>query len=165
MPSVGSYDRPFQLPPPTVLGNVTIVPSTPGGVYGRKRVEVLLRIEGVSRERSGFDREWLRRRRLLAWNAALRHGPFLEAEYRLPCRPIENEQQPHLRDLGDGRNGAAVALHIDQRGRGGQIVVPQVVMNELLIPLQLSCCGVERDERVSIQVRAFAIAAVIVRCR
>src|SRR5439155_16598459 len=99
MPSVWSYDRPFQFPPPTVLGNVTIVPSTPGGVYGplvyiwfesqrfavlrvigRKRVEVLLRIEGVSRERSGFDRKRLRRRRLLVWNAALRDRPFLEAE-------------------------------------------------------------------------------------
>ena len=33
-PSVGSYEKPFQLPPPSVLGNVTIVPSTPGGVYG-----------------------------------------------------------------------------------------------------------------------------------
>src|SRR5438874_8506245 len=33
-PSVGSYDSPFQLPPPTVLGKVTIVPSGPGGVYG-----------------------------------------------------------------------------------------------------------------------------------
>ena len=33
-PSVGSTDRPFQLPPPSVLGNVTIVPSVPGGVYG-----------------------------------------------------------------------------------------------------------------------------------
>src|SRR5207249_10688989 len=33
-PSVGSYDKPFQLPPPSVLGNVTIVPSVPGGVYG-----------------------------------------------------------------------------------------------------------------------------------
>src|SRR3954469_14150682 len=31
-PSVGSYEKPFQLPPPMVLGNVTIVPSTPGGV-------------------------------------------------------------------------------------------------------------------------------------
>src|SRR5262245_43089667 len=29
-PSVGSYEKPFQLPPPSVLGNVTIVPSTPG---------------------------------------------------------------------------------------------------------------------------------------
>ncbi len=33
-PSVGSDESPFQLPPPTVLGNVSIVPSTPGGVYG-----------------------------------------------------------------------------------------------------------------------------------
>ena len=31
--SVGSYDRPFQFPPPIVLGNVSIVPSVPGGVY------------------------------------------------------------------------------------------------------------------------------------
>ena len=27
-----SYDSPLQLPPPSVLGNVTIVPSSPGGV-------------------------------------------------------------------------------------------------------------------------------------
>src|SRR4051812_42368309 len=33
-PSVGSYENPLQLPPPSVLGNVSIVPSTSGGVYG-----------------------------------------------------------------------------------------------------------------------------------
>src|SRR3954465_4781919 len=33
-PSVGSYENPFQLPPPSVLGNVSIVPSASGGVYG-----------------------------------------------------------------------------------------------------------------------------------
>src|SRR5262245_4640544 len=31
-PRVGSYERPFQLAPPSVLGNVTIVASTAGGV-------------------------------------------------------------------------------------------------------------------------------------
>ena len=33
-PSVGSYENPLQFPPPSVLGNVSIVPSTSGGVYG-----------------------------------------------------------------------------------------------------------------------------------
>src|ERR1051325_4679061 len=33
-PSDGSYAVPFQLPPPIVLGNVTIVPSVPAGVDG-----------------------------------------------------------------------------------------------------------------------------------
>src|SRR5262245_8174453 len=33
-PSSGSYANPFQLPPPSVLGNVTIMPSVPAGVNG-----------------------------------------------------------------------------------------------------------------------------------
>ena len=33
-PSDASYDVPFQLPPPSVLGNVTIVASVLAGVYG-----------------------------------------------------------------------------------------------------------------------------------
>ena len=31
-PRAGSYENPFQLPPPSVLGNVTIVASTSAGV-------------------------------------------------------------------------------------------------------------------------------------
>ena len=40
-PRTGSYERPLQLPPPSVLGNVTIVRSSVGGV-NIPRVNILL---------------------------------------------------------------------------------------------------------------------------
>src|SRR5262249_10613241 len=50
----------------------------------------------------------------------------------------------------------------DQRRRGGQIIVPEIVGPELPVPLQATRRRVERDERGAIQGRALPIAAAIV---
>ena len=47
-----------------------------------------------------------------------------------------------------------------KRRRGGGIVVPQIVMHELLVPLQLPGERIERDERVAVEVVAVAVGAV-----
>src|SRR6185503_14265683 len=62
----------------------------------------------------------------------------------------------------DRRNRAPVALDVEQGRRGRKVVVPQVVVHELPLPLRLPRQRVERHDRVAVQVRALAIAAVIV---
>ena len=84
------------------------------------------------------------------------------AEDRLAGDAIEDEHQRHLRHHRDRGNGAAVALDVDQRRRRRHVVVPEVVMNELPVPLQLPGRRVERDDGVAVEVRALAIPAVIV---
>ena len=102
----------------------------------------------VARQRRGLDRERLRRPRLLAGRGGLRHRALLDAEDRLAGDAIEDEQQPHLRDLRDRRDRLAVLHDVDQRRRGAQIVVPDVVVHELPVPLQLAGRRVERDDGV-----------------
>src|SRR4030095_13391644 len=57
---------------------------------------------------------------------------------------------------------AAVALDVDERRRGRHVVIPQIVMHELVVPLQRAGRRVERDDGVAVQIGAFAIAAVVV---
>ena len=100
-------------------------------------------------------RERLRGPRGFARHVTLRDGTLLEAEQRLTGDAIEDEERAHLGDLGDRRDPAAVLRHLDQRRRGGQIPVPNVVVNELVKPLQPAGCGIERDQRVAVEILPF----------
>ena len=131
-------------------------------MLGREGVEVLRRIERVARQRRRLQRKRLRRPGLLARHAALRHRPFFDAEDRLAGDAIEDEHQRHLRHHRDRGHRLAVALDVDQRRRRRHVVVPDVVMHQLLVPFQLAGRRVERDDGVAVQVRALAIAAVVV---
>ncbi len=79
-----------------------------------------------------------------------------------PGDAIEDEDQRHLRHHRNRRNRAAVAFDVDQRRRCRYVVIPDVVMNELPVPLQRPGLRVERDDGVGVEVRTFAVAAVIV---
>ena len=47
-------------------------------------------------------------------------------------------------------------------GGGRQIVIPEIVMHDLEVPLHLSGFGIERDDGIAEQIRARAVAAVVV---
>ena len=111
-------------------------------------------LQRVARQRRRLERERLRRRRLLAGHRALRHRPLFHAEHRLAGHAIEDEQQPHLGDLRDRGNRLAVLDDVDQRRRRAEVVVPDVVMHELLVPLALAGRDVDGDERVAVEVVA-----------
>ncbi len=117
-----------------------------GGVLRRQIIKIRAGIERHSRQGLGLERERLRLRRVLARNDRLRDGPLLEPEYRLARDPVEHEQQSHLRDLRHGRDHIATAAHVDQRGERRRIVVPEVVVDELLMPFQRAGLRIERHE-------------------
>ena len=92
----------------------------------------------------------------------MRNGPLFHAKDRLAAEPVIDEQHAHLRMLDKGRNLAPVLHHIDQRRLGRQIVVPDVVMHELLIPLQFPGIGVQSHDAIGIKVVPGALAAVVI---
>ena len=113
-------------------------------------------------ERRWLQRERLRRRRPLAWCFRLRDGTFLDAVDGSSCLPVEHEQQAHLGDLGDGRDQLAVVAHVDECRRGAKIEIPDVVMDRLVVPDHVAGHGIDRDDRIRIQVVAMMRTAPIV---
>jgi hypothetical protein len=111
-------------------------------------------------ERTWLRRERLRRRRLLAGHRALRHGALLDLEEGLAGHAIEDEHQPHLRELHDGRNRAALARDVHEDRLRGRIEIPDVMVDELRVPAARARGRIERDERVGVEVGARSIAAV-----
>ena len=136
-PSVGSCEKPFQLPPPTRarerhhgsldagrrersvgvhrVGGPQLLAV--GRVLGRQRVEVLRRIERVAGKRRRLDGKRLRRPRRLAGHVALRHRTLFDAEDRLAGDAIEDEDERHLGHDGD-RAGIVLPLRFTSTSVG-----------------------------------------------
>ncbi len=108
----------------------------------------------VARKWGGFDGERLGRRCLLARNGTLRHRAIFEAEDRTTGDPVEDEQQAHLVDLRDGGNTLAVLHDVKQRRRSAEIVVPDIVTDQLLVPAQRAGRRVNGDQRRAVRVVA-----------
>ena len=127
----------------------------------RQRVEIFRWIERDASERRRFHRKRLRRPRRFAGHVALRHRTLVETEDRLAGDAIEDEEQRHLRHHRDSGNRAAVPFDVDQRGRGGQIEIPEIMMQ----PFQLARVRIERDDRIAVEILAVAVGAVVIRRR
>src|SRR5262249_46706539 len=102
---------------------------------------------------------WLRGPGLFAGNVGFGNGFFFDGNERSASQTIENEDAPHF--CGDGDGGRFV-FPSEERWLRGDVVVPNVVMNDLEAPDEFSGGGFERDDRVGPFVVAFADAAVIV---
>src|SRR5206468_2561171 len=64
---------------------------------------------------------------------------------------VEHEQQAHLRDLRHGRNDPPLATNVKQRRRRGQVIIPDVVMDQLLVPFLFAGTHIQSHERVPIE--------------
>ena len=107
----------------------------------------------------------LRRERLsiggdLAGDGARRHLPVLDRIDRRAGHAIEDEDVPVLGRLRDGVDRLAVAPDRDEARRRGRVAIPDVVAHELEVPDELSRVGVEREQRVRVEVVANAVGAV-----
>ena len=113
----------------------------------------------------GDDRDaggGLRRPRLLAGHVTRRRRTLLDWEERCAGDPVEDEHAAHLG--GDGDRGGAVAPG-EQRGLGGDVVVPQIVVDDLEAPYQLAGGGSQGHDRVRPPVVALARTAPVVGTR
>ena len=91
----------------------------------------------------------------------MRDGSFLHAEERPAVGAIEKKQRSLLGEFGDAGNDFAADFNVEQSGRRGNIVIPQIVMHELLIPHEFAGRRVERDKAVVVKAVAETIAAVV----
>src|SRR5690606_5488850 len=78
---------------------------------------------------------------------------------RLAGRSLEHEQKAVLRRLRDDVDASAVSFDRQKLWGLRQVVVPEIVMHQLLVPEPLAGAGVQRDERIAEQVVARTIAA------
>ena len=67
-----------------------------------------------------------------------------------------------FRDLEEARNAPAIDVHVEQHRRGWRVVVPDVVLDELLVPDAFARLHVQRDDAGAEQVVAGAEAAEVV---
>ena len=115
------------------------------------------------RERREVDGIGLCRREPLARHPALAgYRPLLDREQGLAGHPVEGEHSRHLGDLDRRLAHAAIDRDIGQDRRGRQIVVPQVVVDRLIVPDLFTGLGVQGDQGVGVQVIPEARPAVVV---
>ena len=72
---------------------------------------------------------------------------------------VEHIQEPGLARLHHNVERTPVVGDGHQRGRGDEIVIPQVMVDGLEMPTKLPRCGVKRDQRVCVQVVAYTSGA------
>ncbi len=126
-----------------------------GRARGDHRLGHLLPREGRRRQRMT-----LRGRRPLAVDRGFRRAAFLHREQRRAGLAIQHEHVAVLGELRYGLHRLAVAHHGDQVRRRRQVPVPQIVLDDLVVPDALAGARVECQHRIGEQVVAVTIDAV-----
>src|SRR5688572_33425564 len=81
----------------------------------------------------------------------------------LARHPVEDVQKSHLRTLGDGIDPAPTVRDREQRGRGRQIHVPEIVMDELLMPDPASGIRVQGNDAIGKEILTIPLTTPEVR--
>jgi len=79
-------------------------------------------------------RERLGRGQLFARNVGLRDRALLDGPDRLPGFAVQGIQEGLLRRLENPLDGPSVDGHVHQDRRGRRVIVPDVVMDQLVVP-------------------------------
>ena len=72
-----------------------------------------------------------------------RHGALLDGPKWFAGGPVEDVNKALLRGLGHDGNILPIVAHGQQLRRGHRVIVPQIMVDELVVPDQLSRPGVE----------------------
>src|SRR4051812_20989579 len=102
---------------------------------------------------------------MIGRNFTLRHLKLMNIITMISINPNEHEHQTHLRHLNDGGNLAATSLDFYERRLSRQIVIPNVVMYELLVPDQFSSRRIDCEQTVAVKTRPCEFGLVIVPAR
>jgi hypothetical protein len=95
---------------------------------------------------SWFEREWLGGRVPLAGEMSRWNLSFFDTLNRLPCLSIEDEEDGVLCHRCDRGYSLGSMLDVEEHRSDGQVVVPQVVMDDLKVPLQFACIRIDSDQ-------------------
>src|SRR5947207_11103449 len=108
----------------------------------------------------GERRERLRGPGLLARDMARGHGSLDDREQWLPAGALEYVQHAGLGRLDDRRYGHSLHLDVPQDRLRREVVIPQVVVDERLLPHAPAAPGIETQQRVGETIATQAHAAV-----
>ncbi len=131
----------------------------------RNQAEHIVGRNLLRQQRRHVGRKRLRRRELLAFGAALRHGAFLHRPYRLAGIAVEHEHKSLLGRLDHDVARALAGIDARQRRLRRQIVIPDIVMHGLKRPDPLAGLGAQRHDRIGVVVVAGPLAAPEIRAR
>ena len=98
----------------------------------------------------------------LAGDLRHRHRALLDGPDRLPRGPVEDVAEGLLAHLGQGLDPPALHRDVGQHRRRRQVVVPQAVMHELVVPDSLPRDRLDADQALTEEVRPGPVAAVVV---
>src|SRR5215471_2893954 len=113
--------------------------------------------------RLGWER--LRRRCPFTRSRGLRHGTLLDRPYRLTRHAIENKGKALFGHLHNRFDRFATDSDIRQDWRGRQIVVPEIVMHELIVPDTFARFRLEAHKTVAEEIVAKPVASIHVARR
>ncbi len=84
-----------------------------------------------------------------AGHVALRNRSLFDRPERLARHTIEHEEESVLGGLRNSVDRLPLVTHRDELRRGGEVVVPQIVVHDLEMPESLAGARIERDQRSS----------------
>src|SRR5262245_9917018 len=105
----------------------------------RREVDQILLNRILPVKREGFGRKWLGWPGFVARIRCRRNGPLLDRPKGSAGHPVENEAERLLGHLGYRLDLLAVLPYIQQDRAARQIVVPEPVMHELVVPDSSAC--------------------------
>ena len=109
--------------------------------------------------------ERLRGRGLLTGHVRLRNGTLFDGPQGLAGDAVEGEQEPLLGDLRDGIDHFSIVANGQQLGRGGVVIIPNIVVDHLEMPQPFAGAGVKRKQGIAEQISAGPVHSVKVVLR
>ena len=109
-------------------------------------VDELLFGPSLQIERRRLGRERLGGRQLLARHQGLRHRPLLDGPDRLARLAVQRIEEGLLGGLEQSLDLFAIDCDVHQDRGGGCVVVPDVVMDQLVVPSPFAGLDVQRDD-------------------
>src|SRR4029453_16489399 len=128
----------------------------------RREVDQVVLTHALDLNRRRLGWEGLRGSRLLARYTGLRHRAILDRPQRRASHAVEHENVSLLGHLRDCLDAPPVDRYVDEVGGRRQVVIPDVVSGELVVPDPLTRAGVEAHQRVAEEIVAVSVAAVVV---
>ena len=127
------------------------------GAQLRREVDQIVDGKPLTVERRRLGREGLCRPRLLPRRRGRRHRPLFNRPHRLPRHAVKHEQEAVLGDLHHRLDGLPSDGDVAEHGRRRQVVVPQVMMHELVVPHPLAGPGVEAHKAVAVEILSWPV--------
>ena len=127
---------------------------------GRRDVREVGFRERLAHQWGRLYRNRLRRPRLFARHRGSRHRDFVHRKQRLAGLSIQHERESHLRELNDGVPRCRARRERDENRRSRIVVVPDIVVDGLVVPLQCASGSIECKDAVGVEVRSLAEPSV-----